>query len=129
MPDDSLADRAPDLPADFAFMQGFLFTLERDGQVLWNVDKALAYYGSVSGIPISPQSLGYYQVLRCLRLLIMMQNAGIAVHRRGEAEIRQAWSATEVLNVCKHVLGSALGIMPPIDPARFAQMNETVDMT
>lgn len=117
-----------DPAADFAFMQGFLFEQEVDGVPVWNTEKALQFYNSVSGIGITLESLRYYQVMRALRMLIMMQNAGIAVSRRGEPDIRQAWSGTEVLHLSKHILASAMGMLPPVSAQRFAQLNETVDM-
>jgi aminoglycoside phosphotransferase (APT) family kinase protein len=117
-----------DPAADFAFMQGFLSDIERDGKVLWNSRMAASYYTEISGIELAVESIGYYQLVRALRLLIMMQNAGKAVHRRAEPDIRQTWSATEVLHICKHILASAMGMMPAISAERFSQLNATVDM-
>lgn len=116
-----------DPAADFAFMQGFLAPIVRDGQTLWDLERAVAYYNEVSGIGVTTESIGYYHVVRALRALIMMQNAGVAVASRVAPDMRQAWSATEALHLCKHILASAAGMLQPISGERFAELHDTVD--
>lgn len=118
-----------DPAADFAFMQDFLKPIERAGRVLWSLDHALDYYHEVSGVRVTAQSVGYYQIFRCLRLLVLAHNAGGGLRSADKAFIRQAWTGTEVLHVTKHVLASAMGLLPAMTPARFAELNVTVDTT
>lgn len=116
-----------DPAADFAFMQGFLVDIERDGQLLWGLQPALDHYESLTGLRIAPQKVQYYQLLRSLRLLVMSHNSAASL-RRPDAHIRQGWTATEVLHLTKHILASAMGMMPPISRTRFAELNVSVDM-
>ncbi|WP_313806890.1 phosphotransferase family protein [Sphingobium sp.] len=116
-----------DPAADFAFMQGFLVDIVRDGRALWGLQPALDYYESLTGLRLSREKVQYYQLLRSLRLLVMSHNSAASL-RRTDAHIRQGWTATEVLHLTQHVLASAMGMMPPIAPERFAQLNISVDM-
>lgn len=116
-----------DAAADFAFMQGFLVDIERDGKPIWGLQPALDYYAELTGVRIAPETVQYYQLLRSLRLGIMSHNSAAAM-RRPDAHIRQGWTATEVLHLCKHILASAMGMAPPIAGPRFAQLNVSVDM-
>lgn len=116
-----------DPAADFAFMQGFLVDLVRDGHTIWGLQPALDHYESLTGLRIAPEKVQYYQLVRSLRLLVMSHNSAASL-RRADAHIRQGWTATEVLHLTKHILASAMGMMPPIPAARFAQLNVSVDM-
>lgn len=116
-----------DPAADFAFMQGFLVDLERDGRPIWGLQLALDYYESLTGLRIAPQKVQYYRLVRSLRLLVMSHNSAASM-RRADAHIRQGWTATEVLHLTKHILASAMGMVPPIPSERFAQLNISVDM-
>ncbi|WP_327753819.1 phosphotransferase family protein (plasmid) [Sphingobium sp. SJ10-10] len=116
-----------DAAADFAFMQGFLVDIERDGHTLWGLQPALDYYESLTGLHITPEKVQYYQLVRSLRLLVMAHNSAASL-RRPDAHIRQGWTATEVLHLTKHILASAMGMAPPIPSARFGQLNISVDM-
>jgi aminoglycoside phosphotransferase (APT) family kinase protein len=118
-----------DPAADFAFMQGFLEPIRRDGETLWDLPHALDFYRDISGIPVAVTSVGYYQVVRCLRLLILAHNAGARMRDPLQTFIRQAWTGTEVLHISKHVLAAAAGLLPELTPQRFAELNATVDMT
>jgi aminoglycoside phosphotransferase (APT) family kinase protein len=116
-----------DPAADFAFMQGFLIDIVRDGQVIWGLQAALDFYESLTGLCIAVETVRYYQLLRSLRLAIMSHNSA-AVLRRPDAHIRQGWTAAEVQHLAKRILGSAMGLVTPVDPARFAELNVSVDM-
>ncbi|MFT4052935.1 MAG: phosphotransferase family protein [Novosphingobium sp.] len=116
-----------DPAADFAFMQGFLVDVVRDGKVLWGLQPALDHYESLTGIAITVQQVQYYQLLRSLRLAVMAHNSARSL-QRPDAHIRQGWTATEVLHLTKHILASAMGLAPPIAAERFAQLNVSVDM-
>ncbi|MGK2908232.1 MAG: phosphotransferase family protein [Sphingobium sp.] len=116
-----------DPASDFAFMQGFLVDIERDGETLWGLAPALDYYAGLTGICICPQVVQYYQLIRSLRLAIMSHNSAASL-QRPDAHIRQGWTASEVQHLAKHVLASAMGMVPPISGARFIQLNASVDM-
>jgi aminoglycoside phosphotransferase (APT) family kinase protein len=116
-----------DPASDFAFMQGFLVDIERDGETLWGLGPALDHYAALSGIRIPPQTVQYYQLIRSLRLAIMSHNSAASL-RRADAHIRQGWTASEVQHLAKHILASAMGMAPPIAAPRFAQLNISVDM-
>lgn len=116
-----------DPASDFAFMQGFLVEIERDGETLWGLGPALDHYADLTGIRISPQAVQYYQLIRSLRLAIMSHNSAASL-RRPDAHIRQGWTASEVQHLAKYILASAMGMAPPVPAARFAQLNISVDM-
>nr|WP_176392193.1 phosphotransferase family protein [Sphingomonas sp. CDS-1] len=116
-----------DPAADFAFMQGFLGDIVRDGRKLWGLEPALDHYAELTGIRIAPETVQFYQLIRALRLAVMSHNSATSL-RRPDAHIRQGWTATEVLHLSKHILASAMGLVPPIPGPRFAQLNTSVDM-
>jgi len=117
-----------DPAADFAFMQGFLQPIKRDGIALWGLPQALDYYRSVSGIAVTAEAVGYYQVIRCVRLIVLSHNSGAAVRRPG-GTVRQAWTGTEVLHMARHVVASAMGLVEPCSAERFGELNLTVEDT
>jgi len=116
-----------DPASDFAFMQGFLVEIAHDGKIVWGLGPALDHYAALTGVRISVQSVQYYQLIRALRLAIMAHNSARSL-RRPDAHIRQGWTASEVQHLAKHILASAMGMVPPITPDRFAQLNVSVDM-
>lgn len=116
-----------DPAADFAFMQGFLVDIVRDGQAIWGLQPALDYYETLTGTRIPAEQVQYYQLVRSLRLTIMAHNSAVSL-RRADAHIRQGWTATEVLHLTKHILASAMGMAAPIQAERFGQLNTSVDM-
>ena len=116
-----------DPAADFAFTQDFLSDVARDGRALWNLDHAVEYYRSVSGIPVTAAAVRYYQVFRAFRMLVMAHKSALSVRQESGVFIRQAWTATEVLHLTKRTLAAATGLMPPITAPRYAELNVTVD--
>lgn len=118
-----------DPASDFAFMQGFGDPIVRDGRQIWGMEQALACYEAAGAPPIALASVRFYQVVRALTLLVMARNAAAISHEAPrQATVRQVWTGTEVLHVCKQALGAAMGLVPPLSPARFAEMNQSVDM-
>lgn len=117
-----------DPAADFAFMQGFLGEIVRDGETLWSLRHALDHYAELTGIRIAPEVVGYYQVIRALRLAILSHHSAIALGRPGEVSIRHGWTATEILHMGKHVLASAMTMVPPVSAQRFAELNDSIDI-
>ncbi|PVX75696.1 phosphotransferase family protein [Paraburkholderia unamae] len=116
-----------DPAADFAFLQEFTPTIVRDGKVLWDLEKALDYYRSVGGAPVSAASVQYYYMVRALRMLAFSHRAGASVHRSPATPIRQAWTGTEVLHFSKLLLAHAMGLVPAPDPSYFAELNTSVE--
>jgi aminoglycoside phosphotransferase (APT) family kinase protein len=112
---------------DFAHMQNFMPTVERNGVAIWGVPQALDYYHAVSGIRITPESVGYYGVMRALRMVVFGHKTATLVRDLSGAHIRQTWTATEVMHVGKQVLGAAIGLCSPPVATLFAELNETVE--
>lgn len=117
-----------DPAADFAFMQYFIPELERNGRRLWGLDMALEYYRSISGIAVTAEAVRYYGVIRAMRLIAMSEKAGQAVRRAPElAEIRQAWTGTEVGYICRRGLAAALALTEPPPARALAELHETIE--
>lgn len=114
-----------DPAADFASLQDFIPEIERDGRKLWGLEQALEYYREVSGIDLPIANVRFYQRLRTFGAILYGHKAAVVVHN-GRADIRQAWTGTEVFHLAKRMLAGAGGLGQPIDPAWFAQMNETI---
>jgi aminoglycoside phosphotransferase (APT) family kinase protein len=115
--------------ADFAFMQGFLNEIKRGGAVIWSLQHALDFYGQLTGLHVSSESVYYYHLIRALNMLVMCHNAGAAAQRTYESFIRQVWTGTEATHIAKHVLAAGIGILPQLDPSRFAQLIPSIDMS
>ena len=107
---------------DFAHLQDFIPTIERDGKQLWGLPQALDYYESCSGIPIEPAAVQYYGVMRAFGMLAYCSNSARAVEYDPEAQVRFAWNGTDVLNLGKLAVASAIGLMPPLPAKRFDDM-------
>lgn len=117
-----------DPAADFAFMQYLAPELERAGKKIWGMEHALDYYRGVSGIPVTIEAVRYYGVIRAVRLIIMAEKCAQAVHHQPMlAEIRQAWTGTEVGHVCRQGLLAAMGLSEPPTAAVLAQFHESIE--
>ncbi len=115
-----------DPAADFAWLQNFIPEIERDGEKLWGLEQAVAFYREVSGIDVTVDSVRYYHEVRALSTILFGHKAAVVTHQSKGATIRQAWTGTEVVYLGKRGLAAAMGLAPPIDFAWFAEMNETV---
>jgi hypothetical protein len=74
------------------------------------------------------ESIAFYRVVRALRLIVMAQKAAMAVHRLPElAEIRQAWTATEVGHVCRLGLVAAMGLSAPPPASVLAEFHVSIE--
>lgn len=117
-----------DPAADFAFMQYFAPEIERDGRNVWGLEKALAYYTSVSGIPISLERVQFYGVIRALRLIIMAEKCATALHDNpAQADVRMAWTSTEVGHVCRQGMLAAMGLREPPTAQMLADFHLSVE--
>jgi len=117
-----------DPAADFAFMQYLAPELERDGKKIWGMQHALDYYHSVSGIKVTLEAVQFYGAIRAMRLLVMSEKAGQAVHTQPKlAEIRQAGTGTEVGYICKRGLIATMGLSDPPPAIALAELHETVE--
>jgi aminoglycoside phosphotransferase (APT) family kinase protein len=112
---------------DFAHCQNFIPNVERDGVNIWGLLQALDYYHSVSGILVTPESVGYYGVMRALRMVVFGHKTATLVRDNSGANIRQTWTGTEVMHVGKRVLGAAIGLCAPPSAELFAELNESVE--
>ncbi|WP_156681243.1 phosphotransferase family protein [Sphingomonas profundi] len=117
-----------DPAADFAFMQYLAPELERDGRKIWGMEQAIAYYRSIGGATVSIEAVRFYGVLRAMRLIAMSEKAGGSVRDQPRlAEIRQAWTATEVGYICRRGLIAAMGLSDPPPAAALAELHETIE--
>lgn len=117
-----------DPAADFAFMQYLAPELERDGCNIWGMEQALDYYRAVSGIHVTIAAVRYYGVLRAMRLIAMSEKAGTATREHPQlAEIRQAWTGTEVGYICRRGLIAAMGLSDPPPASALAELHETIE--
>ena len=112
---------------DFAHCQNFIPVIERDGAAIWGLSQALDYYHSVSGIRITAESVGYYGVMRALRMVVFGHKTATIVRDIPAAHIRQTWTGTEVMHVGKRVLGAAIGLCSAPSAELFSELNETVE--
>ena len=119
----SLGDPA----ADFASLQDFIPEIVRDGQTLWGLELALAYYRDVSGIEVSVEAVRFYQVARGLGTMVFSANAARAVAEHSDATIRQAWTGTEIMHVAQRGLGAVLGLGTPLPGTYYDELNQTVE--
>lgn len=117
-----------DPAADFAFMQYFAPEIERDGENVWGLEKALAYYTSVSGIPITIERVQFYGTIRALRLIIMAEKCASALrHNPAGADVRMAWTATEVGHVSRQGMLAAMGLREAPTASMLADFHLSVE--
>lgn len=114
-----------DPAADFASLQNFIPEIERDGEKIWGLEHALAYYREVSGIDLKIENVKFYHMVRAFNTIIYGHKAGVITHRR-EADIRQAWTGTEICHLGKRMTAGTVGIGGPMNPVWFAELNLTV---
>lgn len=117
----SLGDPA----SDFAFCQNFVQEIERDGVKKWGLVQALDYYESLSGLRISPQSVHYYHLIRALGIIEFSVNSTNSIVHRNSDNVRKAYISTELVNISKRMLASAIGLVEPVPASRYYDM---VDM-
>lgn len=97
---------------DFAQCQEMIPKIVRDGEQIWGMDQAIAYYESLSGIPISKQRVWYYRRFYGLPQFMFTHNAADLVVNRGNRLVRFAWTATEMQYWAELALGNAAGFAP-----------------
>jgi aminoglycoside phosphotransferase (APT) family kinase protein len=114
-----------DPAADFASLQNFIPEINKHGKNIWGLEKALAYYRDVSGIPLVAENVKYYFTVRALNTIVYGQKAATVIHK-GLADIRQGWTGTEVAFIGKRLLASQIGLTPPMDLTWFTELNETI---
>ena len=114
-----------DPAADFASLQDFIPEITRDGKHIWGMPQALAFYREVSGINVTLEAVKFYQITRALGTIGYGHSAAVIV-QHGKADIRQAWTGTEVFHLGKRILAASIGLPVPIDAKWFGEMNETI---
>jgi aminoglycoside phosphotransferase (APT) family kinase protein len=116
-----------DPAADFAFMQNFAPEIDREGKKIWGLEHALDYYNAITGFGVKSESVAFYRIVRALTIFTFGLNSARAVAYHAEASVRQAWNGTEVVHIAKHMLAAGIGLMPPLGPTRFQELNESYD--
>ena len=117
-----------DPAADFAFMQYFAPEIERNGRNIWGLEKAVAYYTSVSGITVTIERISYYGVIRALRLIIMAEKCAAALHANAAgADVRMAWTGTEVGHISRQGMLAAMGLREPPTAQMLAEFHLSVE--
>jgi len=116
-----------DPACDIAFLQSFIPEIERDGRTVWGLGKALEFYRSVSGTNVTVENVRFYKILHGLKMGEYAHNAGVAVARSAEAQIRQIWTGTEVFFFGKHNLAAAMGLLEPLPQVLWAELNQSVE--
>ncbi len=118
-----------DPASDLAMVQGFLEPIVGDGETVWDMERALEFYRTESGIDVSLENVRYYQLARLFGRMVMFAYTATVVGGNSHATVRQSWTATEVQHVVRRALASALGLGSPVDSARFDELNQSVEMT
>lgn len=96
-----------DPASDFARTQDFLNDIVRDGQVLWGLKPALAYYKDITGIQISEDAVEYYRVLNCFENIVALHHAALPLADGSDRLARLAWLSTEVMHYANRTLLAA----------------------
>ncbi|WP_159979076.1 MULTISPECIES: phosphotransferase family protein [unclassified Novosphingobium] len=117
-----------DPASDLAMVQGFTEVIVIDGETVWDLDRAVAYYNQVAAVPVTMENVRYYQLARMFGRLVMFAYTTTVVQRSANATVRQSWTATEVQHAVKRVLAHALGLGEGPDPALFEELNQSVEM-
>jgi len=107
---------------DFAHLQDFIPEIVRNGEQLWGLEQALAYYEDCSGIHIEPTAVAYYGVMRAFGMLMYGSSGAYALEHDANVQARFAWNATEVTHMGKLVVASAIGLVPPVSSSRLDDM-------
>ncbi len=112
---------------DFAHCQNFIPSVVHDGEAVWGLPQALDYYHSLSGIRVTPEAVGYYGVMRALRMVVFSHKTATIVEGNPAANIRQTWTASEVMHLGKQALGAAIGLCAAPSAAHYLELNDTVE--
>jgi aminoglycoside phosphotransferase (APT) family kinase protein len=116
-----------DPASDLAMVQGFTEPIECEGETIWNLEAALAFYNDHARVPVSLDNVRFYQLARLFGRMVMFAYTTTVVQRSPHATVRQSWTATEAQHWVRRVLAGALGIGGTVDPAIFEELNQTVD--
>jgi aminoglycoside phosphotransferase (APT) family kinase protein len=117
-----------DPASDLAMVQGFTEPIQRDGESVWDIETALAYYNRHAAVPVSLGNVRFYQLARMFGRMVMFAYTTTVVQGSAHATLRQSWTATEVQHWVRRALAGALGIGEGADPSIFEELNMTVDM-
>jgi aminoglycoside phosphotransferase (APT) family kinase protein len=117
-----------DPASDLAMVQGFAEPIERDGETVWDLERALAYYNTQARVPVALANVRYYQLARLFGRMVMFAYTTTVVRGSPRATVRQAWTATEVQHWVRRALAAALGWSDAVDPAIFEELNMSVEM-
>lgn len=116
-----------DPASDLAMVQGFTEPIELGGEIVWDLERALAFYNAQARVAVPLANVRYYQLARMFGRMVMFAYTTTVVQRSPHATVRQSWTATEVQHWVRRALAGALGIGNGADPAIFEELNMTVD--
>ena len=103
----SLGDPA----SDFAHVQRLKpRVVDDDGNLIWSLEHAIAYYERKSGIPIDMARVEYYRKLGALETVLYSHYAGIPLVHGTDFLVRRSWVSTEVQFEAVRRLASTAGI-------------------
>ena len=117
-----------DPASDLAMVQGFTEAIDIDGERVWDLERALAFYNTVALVPVSLDNVRYYQFARLFGRMVMFAYTATVVRDSAEATVRQSWTATEVQHAVKRALAAMLGLAEAPDPGLFEELNQSVEM-
>ncbi|WP_154723287.1 protein kinase family protein [Ilumatobacter coccineus] len=95
---------------DFAQLQGFIDRIEHDGEVIWSLDHALAYYRELTGRTIERAAVKWYRTLYGLIMFTFASRAARALAEGRDHQARLAWVAIEMQHHGQARLAAAFGI-------------------
>lgn len=81
---------------DFAQLQGFADRIEVDGQVRWDLERALDHYRTVTGRTIDPAAVRWYRHLYGLIMFTFAHRAARSLIEGHDLQARRAWVAVEM---------------------------------
>lgn len=97
-----------DPASDFARTQDFLNDIVHDGEKIWGLEPALAYYEELTGIRIAPASVKYYHVLNCFENVVSLHHAAGPLADGSDRLARLVWLSTEAMHYANMMLLGAV---------------------
>jgi len=94
-----------DPASDFAHIQRIKPTVTAaDGSVRWDMDRAIAYYEEISGIPVTRERVDYYRAFGALEMVLYTHNSCLPLLAGTDRLVRRSWVSTEVLHGAQTML-------------------------
>jgi aminoglycoside phosphotransferase (APT) family kinase protein len=101
-----------DPASDFAHLQRLKPRIhDADGELVWSLEHAIAYYTEISGIPVDTDRVRYYQRFDAFETLLYTHNSAVPLATGSDLLVRRGWSSTEVLYSARRRLAETAGIL------------------